>query len=355
MKIASSKIALASQHTYREKYHRQESLRAWVGNRTFTLDSSDSSRSLKDRFILSPEGKELVQKLRELKHEKVEQQEEIEIDQFLSPKDQQRIAIAEQILSKLLGKEVKIKIPQFKLRDQDLVTLQNLHPPQNIRQGWGLEYNYQESYLEQETLSLQAQGVFHTTDGKTVNFTAEMNLSRKFIQQTNIQFKAGDALLDPLVINFNGPAAQLTDSKFSFDLDADGNEELISFLTPDSGFLVLDKNGDGVVNDGSELFGPLNGDGFSQLAQYDTDQNHWIDEADPIFHQLQIWTKNQEGEDRLFALVEKGIGAIYLGNIEAQFQLKNQSNQLQGLAQKAGLFVKEDGNVGIIQQIDLVV
>ena len=40
-----------------------------------------------------------------------------------------------------------------------------------------------------------------------------------------------------------------------------------------SGYLALDKNGDGTINDGSELFGTRNGDGFADLAQYDEDGN----------------------------------------------------------------------------------
>ena len=63
---------------------------------------------------------------------------------------------------------------------------------------------------------------------------------------------------------------ELSDQTFYFDLDADGKEEEISVLNG-SGYLALDKNGDGVINDGSELFGTKNGDGFADLARYDED------------------------------------------------------------------------------------
>jgi hypothetical protein len=50
-------------------------------------------------------------------------------------------------------------------------------------------------------------------------------------------------------------------------------------VSPRSGLLVIDKNLDGKVNDGSELFGPSTGDGFEKLARYDEDRNGWIDEG----------------------------------------------------------------------------
>ncbi|MDI6711519.1 MAG: hypothetical protein QME76_12700 [Bacillota bacterium] len=68
-----------------------------------------------------------------------------------------------------------------------------------------------------------------------------------------------------------------------------------------------------------------------------------------------IWTKDEAGNDVLFALGAKGIGAVYLGSIDAFFGFKDRDNALLGQARKAGVFVKEDGTAGTVQQIDLVV
>jgi hypothetical protein len=93
-------------------------------------------------------------------------------------------------------------------------------------------------------------------------------MSRTYHEETNVSLRLGDAArkTDPLVLNFAGTAAQLTDQRFSFDLNADGSDEQINFVTPGSGFLVFDRNQDGKVNNGSELFGPTTGDGFQELA-----------------------------------------------------------------------------------------
>ena len=75
-------------------------------------------------------------------------------------------------------------------------------------------------------------------------------------------------------------------------------------------FLALDKNGDGRMNDGSELFGTASGDGFKDLAAYDEDGNGWIDENDSIYSQLKIWTKDENGKDHLIDLKDADVGAI---------------------------------------------
>ena len=84
-------------------------------------------------------------------------------------------------------------------------------------------------------------------------------------------------MCDPLVINLDGNIAELSDQTFLFDLDGDGEMDEISELSAKSGFLALDKNGDGTINDGTELFGTRSGNGFQDLSAYDTDHNGFID------------------------------------------------------------------------------
>ncbi|HHY27820.1 MAG TPA: hypothetical protein GX523_13955, partial [Desulfitobacterium dehalogenans] len=193
-------------------------------------------------------------------------------------------------------------------------------------------------------------------DGKTINLQLQLNMSRSFAYQNNISFRAGGAVtIDPLVINLGVSSAQLTEQKYVFDIDCDGKTELISFLAPGSGFIALDKNQDGIINDGSELFGTKSGDGFADLAVYDSDNNGWIDENDPIYSMLRIWTKNEKGEDVLFALGEIGIGAIYLGNVATNFSLKDASNQSLGEIRKTGIYLNENGTVGTLQHVDLTI
>lgn len=224
---------------------------------------------------------------------------------------------------------------------------------QEVSQG-GLIYDSFESNYEFESTSFSASGKILTIDGQKIDFSVDLNMSREFYSEEHISIRAGDALQDPLVINFQGLAAQLSETKFSFDIDNNGQENQISNLTPGSGFLALDKNQDGTINNGSELFGPESGNGFQDLAAYDSDGNNWIDENDSIFNKLRIWVRDEQGNNSLFALGEKGIGAIYLGSTETLFSMKDSQNNLLGELQSTGLFVRENGGVGTVQQVDLV-
>lgn len=194
-----------------------------------------------------------------------------------------------------------------------------------------------------------------TADGREISFQIELAMSRTYHEETNVSLRLGDAArkVDPLVLNFAGTAAQLTDQRFSFDLDADGSDEQINFLTPGSGFLVFDRNRDGKVNDGSELFGPTTGDGFQELAALDGDRNGWIDENDTAFEQLQVWTRNTEGGEQLQSLSASGVGAIALSRIDTPFDIKTDANAMLGHIRNSGIFLQESGTAGTIQQIDL--
>ncbi len=163
-------------------------------------------------------------------------------------------------------------------------------------------------------------------------------------------------MLDPLVINLDTNIAGLSDQKFEFDLDCDGVKEQISMLEHGSGYLALDKNGDGVINDGSELFGTGSKDGFADLAMYDEDGNGWIDENDEIFDRLLIWAKDADGNDQLYTLKEAGVGAICLHRVSTDFTMNSSNNnQTNGQLRSTGVFLYENGTAGSMQQLDLAI
>ncbi len=354
MKIAGSKVEMDSQHVLVTEHCRQEAIRFWQNGSTADGAKEQIREAIIDQLKLSDEAmaafKQENPKL--IGGLKAGESQEVE----LTNEELSKITLLEKMLSFILGREFKFKIPRKIIMDDQqqpvfLVTGNNL-----VKVGWGFAYDYHETYRESEKMTFNTKGVVQTADGRMIDFQLSLSMSREFFQQTDIQIRAGAAqLCDPLVMNLEGLPASLTDVKFSFDLDCDGVEDQISFTNAGSGFLAIDLNNDGKVNDGAELFGPETGNGFKELAKHDQDQNGWIDENDAVFERLRIWTKDQNGSDQLFALGEKGVGAIYLGNVSAQFGFKNNQNELLGQAQTAGVFLKEDGTPGIVQQIDLVV
>lgn len=212
-----------------------------------------------------------------------------------------------------------------------------------------------DNFFEAEQTNFATEGRVVTASGREISFNVEVSMSRSFYEETaSVLDLSGVQLTDPLVINLNTETASVSDQKFYFDLDADGHQEQISRLNAGSGFLALDRNGDGIINDGSELFGTASGNGFADLAQYDQDGNGWIDEADEIFDKLLIWQKDENGKDVLRGLGAAGVGAIYLGNVNTEFSLNSQAdNRTNAVVRQTGMFLYENGDAGTMQQIDL--
>lgn len=218
-------------------------------------------------------------------------------------------------------------------------------------------YSRQYYHSESETTAFSTNGVVQTADGRQISFGLSLEMSRSFKQyyEENYSLEAlQTSYKDPLVINLEGNIAELSDQKFFFDLDCDGEEEEISSLNAGSGYLALDLNQDGIINDGSELFGARSGDGFSDLAKYDSDGDGWIDEDDEIWEKLLIWCKDENGKDKLYTLAEAGVGAICLQNSQTEFSLNSMTdNHNNGVIRRTGIFLYENGGVGTVQHLDL--
>ena len=213
-----------------------------------------------------------------------------------------------------------------------------------------------EKHVEKEKTDYTASGKVQTEDGREIKVDVDVSMARKKERDTFIAMSSPlDNLFDPLIINTNTQISGLSDKKFKFDLDADGKQDEISMTKAGSGFLALDKNADGKINDGTELFGVKSGDGFRDLAEYDTDGNGWIDENDEVFEKLTVWTKTDDGKDEMKSLKEAGVGAIFLGAENTEFTLEGEDGVLDGKVRKTGIFLKEDGTAGTIQHVDFAI
>lgn len=207
-----------------------------------------------------------------------------------------------------------------------------------------------ETLCESEKTTVCGNGMVRTADGRQIDFSYVLDMAREFKRDSVKEESGTVALRDPLVLTFDGKACELSDTCIAFDLDADGRAEQVPVLGGNSGFLVLDRNRNGKADNGSELFGVASGNGFADLAKYDSDGNGWIDESDPIYRELAIWAP-----DSFKSLSERGIGALYTMAVDAPFSLKNADNELLGQIRAAGLYLSEAGDVGQMQQVDLAI
>lgn len=122
--------------------------------------------------------------------------------------------------------------------------------------------------------------------------------------------------VDPLVLDLasNGFATSGLGRPVRFDLDVDGRQDSISAPVGDDALLALDRNGNGRIDDGRELFGDQHGaaNGFAELARFDDNSDGRIDTADAVFDQLRLLRFDAQGRQQLQTLGEAGVSAIDL-------------------------------------------
>jgi hypothetical protein len=215
-------------------------------------------------------------------------------------------------------------------------------------------FRYEEETLsfEAERLSVQGGGFVRTEEGREIDFEVELNFDR-YAQSRSSLVITNERLKDPLVLDFGSRPAQFTDETMRFDIDADGALDDLPILDSHGGVLVIDHNQDGEINDGTEVVGALSGDGFADLRALDQDQNQWLDEGDDAFQKLRLWTWDEDGESHLSGLMEMGVGAIYLGAVQAQFTQKDDAQNTVAQQQALSVYLRESGEAGSIRQVDV--
>jgi hypothetical protein len=172
---------------------------------------------------------------------------------------------------------------------------------------------------------------------------------------------------DPLILDLDGGGIETVSLSAGIHFDHDGNgfRELTGWAGPGAGFLMVDRNGNGRPDNGTELFGDFtllpNGmratNGFQALAYYDANHDGKIDGGDPIWSQLRIWQNEHYGCDFVFdvdvggqiaSLDELGITAIYLDSIAT-----NRTDSAGNTEIRSSHFQWQDGRSGAISEYRL--
>lgn len=365
MKIDASSISFSASHSASSSQQVSEKLRAWIGDQRPDFEAMEKQANQASATVASISASGLIAAKNAAATLPAGSAEAQAInDANDNVEKDPRIMLIKLMVEMLTGH--RIKLMSVGNLHADTPQLESPAPPEQAttqaeqkpppRAGFGIEYDRHEQRTETEQTTFHADGVVHTSDGKEIKFTIDLSMARSFSQQTDVSIRAGDGVKkDPLVINFNGTAAQLQSQHFSFDLNGDGKAVDVPMLAGNSGYLALDLNGNGTIDSGKELFGAKTGNGFAELAAYDSNGNGWIDENDPAFKNLRIWTPAGDGGGSLQTLQERGVGALFLGQQSTPFALKDSANNELGAVRATGAYVMENGGVGTLQQIDLVV
>ena len=152
-------------------------------------------------------------------------------------------------------------------------------------------------------------------------------------------------IYDPLVLDLDGDGIELVNANgwngVQFDFNGNGIQTATQWVKADDGLLVWDRNNNGVIDDGSELFGqdtphrfliePVT-DGFTALRTVESHPDGEINAKDHEWKNLKVWRDlNQDGKTQkgeLFSLNELGITGLDLNT---------------GLAKGTSTFTTQDG------------
>src|SRR6266699_2116132 len=174
------------------------------------------------------------------------------------------------------------------------------------------------------------------------------------------EFNDAEVIISPIVLDLDrdGVETEPTADGVPFDHEGDGSRERSGWAGPDDGLLVWDGNGNGRIDNGSELFGnqtPLRSggvaaNGFAALASWDDNVDGRIDANDLLWYGLRVWRdRNGDGmstPEEVAFLDDLGITAINTAYINSS------TMDAQGDAHKQiGSFTRADGSAGAAEDV----
>ena len=201
-----------------------------------------------------------------------------------------------------------------------------------------LSYRYQ-------NVSANFSGAVELKDGRAFSWSFDLQMQS---EQLSMSISQTEPAKDPLVLSFDQTPFRYTGETHSFDFFANGETKQLAGLAASQYYLTFDRNQNQQIDNGSELFGPTTNQGYQELALLDDDQNGFIDENDASWSKLGVW---QPGE-QLKSLSQMGVAAISTMSVSTSFGLYD-SDKLQAHIARSGIFLKESGEVGLVQQVDL--
>ena len=167
---------------------------------------------------------------------------------------------------------------------------------------------------------------------------------------------------DPIILDLDGDGLETIGlaGNVYFDHDGDGVLTKTGWAGANDALLVWDRNGNGTIDTGAELFGDftplpdgtLAPNGFAALAALDANGDGVIDASDPAFHELKLWRDTsqdgQTGAGELITLADAGIVSLNLAHT-----LKNQNLANGNQLTREGSFTRADGSTSAMGEFRL--
>lgn len=255
------------------------------------------------------------------------------------------IRTIKRLLEQLTGEKLKDWVDPAGL-NRSLSDVSNSALPEQTENMNASGVTIREWSYRYEAVSADFSGTVALDDGSSFSWSMQFAMSYEefsYSERTEQQMK------DPLVMSFNDRPAELNGQSTAFHLT--DNAKRIQQLVAGQYYLAKDSNNNGTVDSGSELFGPTTGSGFTELAALDEDQNGLIDNHDTAWQNLWLWRPETKA---LYSLKEMGVTALSIDSIATPFHLRHKG-EIQGRLERSSIFITEDKDVGLLQQIDLKV
>lgn len=189
--------------------------------------------------------------------------------------------------------------------------------------------------------------------GQTGNALAASGMQLEFSFEFSVSFTATQTTVqqgDPIVFDLDNDGIELStwQQGARFDLMGTGRAQQTAFVNGGDAFLALDRNKDGVINSGFELFGEQHGarNGFEELRRFDLNGDGKINRNDAIYNELKLFRDNGNGiteAGELISLADAGIDEILL-NYRDVDQRAAGGNRITQIAS----YLRNDGSRGTV-------
>ena len=263
MKITNSSVAMASAHhetsfTYKESMTIEAAKSKDVAGAILTLSAEATGKNLKETMVEYQKQQEEEAKQRRQENEARSMQQMAERlqnqktgGQFeMSDEYDMKIKMLRQILAALRGEKVpedckvkpqerggvldlrsaefrKIEGVSFDLSAKASVSLGSIEIGTNASGTTWQRITATSGFTgESESTTFASKGLVQTAEGRNIDFNVEVSMSRAFMNQIDTLEVQDYIKTDPLMINLDTNIGSVSDQKFFFDLDSDGDEEL---------------------------------------------------------------------------------------------------------------------------------
>ncbi|ROP59466.1 Ca2+-binding RTX toxin-like protein [Enterobacter sp. BIGb0383] len=162
-------------------------------------------------------------------------------------------------------------------------------------------------------------------------------------------------IFSPVILDLDNDGVETLSLDAGIFFDHDGNRfaERSGWVAPDDGLLVLDRDDNGIIDSGSELFGDstwlengeLAANGYQALQALDSNQDGVLDGNDPLWQQLQVWQdRNSNGrvdDGELLTMEQADVASIGTG-----YQNSSRVDGQGNAHKQIGIFTRTDGSTG---------